>query len=182
MLPEIVDGPSIKPKVIEAASKRGRFCHLEFHTSDFSKIKQPRNVNGFAIDSDGKLLLVKTRDGMWGPPGGRIEEGETPEQALVRELNEEGAVTISSDNIEGLFYTETFVDEPVGTWKYLGARLRYVCKIQRKDTFLEDPDGDIVEQVYCDIQDLGKYIDWGETTQFLITALTAYARNSDNKE
>ena len=46
------------------------------------------------IDADGRVLISKRPDnkvmgGMWEFPGGKVENGETPEIALVRELEEE---------------------------------------------------------------------------------------------
>lgn len=38
---------------------------------------------------DKKILLVQDHKGVWELPGGRIEPGETPEEALRRELREE---------------------------------------------------------------------------------------------
>jgi 8-oxo-dGTP pyrophosphatase MutT (NUDIX family) len=39
---------------------------------------------------DGKTLLLKHKKlGMWLPPGGHIDEGETPDEAALRELREE---------------------------------------------------------------------------------------------
>ena len=46
------------------------------------------------IDRDGRVLLAqrpvgKSMAGLWEFPGGKVEAGETPETALVRELHEE---------------------------------------------------------------------------------------------
>lgn len=53
------------------------------------------------VDVDGRILLAKRPDdkdmaGLWEFPGGKIEQGETPEQALIRELKEELAIDTRS--------------------------------------------------------------------------------------
>jgi len=55
---------------------------------------------GALVDADGRVLLArrpagKPLAGLWEFPGGKVEPGETPEAALIRELDEELGIRIA---------------------------------------------------------------------------------------
>jgi len=61
------------------------------------KIYQEESVNGIVFSPDrGEILLIKRRDvPVWALPGGGIDANETPEQAVLREMEEETGYTVS---------------------------------------------------------------------------------------
>lgn len=76
-----------------------------------------------AIIKDKKILLVKRLDsailfpGCWGLPGGKAEPGETPEETVIREVEEETNLDFYP---EELFTTNYFQDRQMhrftGNW------------------------------------------------------------------
>lgn len=61
-------------------------------------------AHGIVLNENGELLLVKRRDyPVWTLPGGGIDDGETPEQAVVREIFEESGFTTKITKTIGVY-------------------------------------------------------------------------------
>jgi 8-oxo-dGTP pyrophosphatase MutT (NUDIX family) len=93
----------------------------EGHGADLAGIRDPQGWSTAAA-----LLLtrragsLRAHAGQWALPGGRIDEGETPEQAALRELHEEVGLQLGSDSLIGRlddFVTRSgYVITPVLVW------------------------------------------------------------------
>lgn len=62
-------------------------------------------VGAIVRDERGRLLLIRRARppaaGSWSLPGGRVETGEVPEQAVVREVAEETGLTVTVETLTG---------------------------------------------------------------------------------
>ena len=82
---------------------------FESHRSPLIPDDQPHGPTLAAavvlFDTDGRVLLVHQTYGgsRWGLPGGRLEPGESPQQAAVREVAEEAGLDVALDHLIGVY-------------------------------------------------------------------------------
>lgn len=68
------------------------------------------------VDSDGRVLIAKRPEGralagLWEFPGGKIDPGETPEEALIRELAEELGIDVTESCLAPLTFASHGYEE-----------------------------------------------------------------------
>jgi 8-oxo-dGTP diphosphatase len=68
------------------------------------------------IDKDGRVLLSKRPldkqlGGLWEFPGGKVEQGERPETALIRELKEELGIDVAESCLAPLTFASHAYEE-----------------------------------------------------------------------
>ena len=62
------------------------------------------SVSGIVFDVRGRILLVRQADsGEWSTPGGSIDPGETPSDAVVREVWEETGLVVEPVRVLGVY-------------------------------------------------------------------------------
>lgn len=125
-------------------------------------VMERRLVVGAAIVRDGRLLACRRTTppevaGRWELPGGKVEAGESPEAALVREVGEELGVTVRVDAwLDGSAPIRDTHELRVATCRVLGAwtpypvehdRLRWLGPGEVDDVDWLEPDRPFLDQV-----------------------------------
>ncbi|GAM12382.1 NUDIX hydrolase [Mesobacillus selenatarsenatis] len=154
------------------------------------------SAGGIVEDSEGNILLVKTRDGGWVYPGGQVEVGENLIDALVREIKEESGITTTVSYLVGV-YSNTgsfkwydgvtdvptqvifdFVCKPVGGQLAVSEETtesRWVAKDQAL-SFITHPAIRTRYQAYLEFDGMVNYMEYVTHPQFTIKHQTSMSK------
>ena len=133
---------------------------LEYKNIDLYMVKE---VVAAIIKKDNKIFcaqrnLQKSMGGKWEFPGGKIEIGETPEQALIREIHEELDSTITVDS----FFCTVEHDYPT----FHITMHSFLCTLIEGELFLEEHN----DSKWLKLEELDK-LDWAEADWPIIKQL-----------
>lgn len=100
------------------------------------------------INSNGEVLLGKrTEDGIFTPPGGGSNEGETPEQCAVRETFEEAGILVDAELLQAL----PTIELKAGKICY---PFLYVSAVGKEATSKLDPDQEVKKWVWYPMSEI----------------------------
>ena len=114
----------------------------------------PARVYAVAFTPEGRILLVGgllDEGVVWWLPGGGVEQDESPEQALVRELQEEAGAAVR--DLSFLGYRR--VDDPAHGRSHIGM---YWCRITVPDSFV--PTCEVTRNLLVRPEDFLTYLFW----------------------
>ena len=100
-------------------------------------------ATAFVYDDAGRILLIRENYGQrrYGPPGGAVDEGESPQDAAVREALEEVGVTVAVRHLIGIRWATRDGE------RFLG--FGFLCDLVDGTPHIPDP-GEIAEVGWFD--------------------------------
>ncbi len=115
-----------------------------------------QGVHAYCFYKNKLVVVYAKKKGIWTPPGGGIELGETYEEATIREVMEESNMKVLYQELIGFLD----VSEP----ERVVRQVRSMCIVEPYGDFIADMDAeaDITEMKLIDPKDYKQYFDWGE--------------------
>lgn len=117
-----------------------------------TQTEQP--ISTAIITDGGRVLMIRRRERegklLWAFPGGGIEQGETPEQAAVRETAEEVGLEVKAVRTLGeRMHPQT------------GRHMTYIaCEVVAGEAFVADEE-ELAEVSWIRLEDIPTYVPWG---------------------
>lgn len=140
---------------------KGDFDVEYYDADDFSHLPPAQCAQAYGICYVGnQIVLCRTANGTYILPGGTVEPGETLEQTLIREVQEESNMQVIKSLPIG--YQKVFLpnQDPI-------YQVRYVATVKPYGPFVTDPAGHIVAINLVPESDAPHLLNWGDIGQQL---------------
>jgi len=144
-------------------NRSGQILNLVYRDADsFSELGERVifGVHGYCFYGEKLVVVYAAAKGYWTPPGGAIEERETIEEAITREVKEETNMKVLYQELLG--YQDIY--QPNGIVR----QTRSFCLVEPYGDFVSDPDLDVTEIKLIDPKDYKQYFDWGTVGKHLM--------------
>lgn len=146
--------------------KGTRVTNTWIKTSEIEKYFPITQVYGIIFNDKDEILICRESDsGSWIIPGGHPEEGESIEQTLKRELQEEVAVEI--EGIKPLGAQKVTFPDDANPDKAI-YQVRCVAKLRKLNSPTPDPaNGNTWERKFIPASEVTNYVKWGKTGEVM---------------
>jgi len=134
--------------------------------------KKIHSVHAFCFYQNKLVIVYCENKGYWHPIGGGVEAGETYEEAVIREVQEESNMKVMEQQLIA-FQDSIHPDKPDDVI----TQTRSVCLVEPYGDFVSDPDGDVTEIKLIDPKDYKQYFDWGEVGERLMRQVLEVLRD-----
>lgn len=138
-----------------AVSHNGQRCDVVYvHADAFDDVPDELILKAHSVCfCNDKILLVNHPEwDVWGIPGGTREPGESIEQAMMREVQEE-------TNCKVIGCQPISYQKVVAPNNEVHYRLQYLCTVEPLGEFKSDPAGNINKILWINPDEYGKYIE-----------------------
>lgn len=165
--------------IIDESTWNGTKYRFTFIDTDKYKEFSPlTQAYGVCFTEDGQVVIGRHEPNKeWCLPGGKIEPGETPEETLVRELDEELSLEPIKFQLLGVQKVE-FLDEPEKKPIY---QLRYVAIVKITE-LTPDPDHNLLwERIIINPDEFTQFILWKNISEHLLKRSREWFEQQDYK-
>lgn len=135
---------------------KGETINYTYYEDDPTKNldgKKLVSVQAYCFCGDKMVVVYTEKKKSWSTPGGKIESGETIEEATAREVREETNMDVVFQKIIG--YIDFYEKDKITR------QTRSFCLVEPLGDFTSDPDDDITEIKLIDPEDHKKHFNWG---------------------
>lgn len=152
-----------EPDIRDSFIYEGRTVNVEwFDVDSVDKLPDVKWQQVYAIgELDGLVPLVVDKNGKVNLPGGHVDLGETVEQTMRREIEEEMNCGVANWRLLGYQKLSSASSEPV-------YQVRVFAKLERIGEFIDDPGGSIVGYKLIPLNQLNQEIGYGKVGEHLV--------------